>query len=82
MGTLQSIQRVAKHVINAKESGHQVVVVVSAMAGETNRLLSLAKDIEPVPHARELDALLACGEQMSMTLLAMTLQQQGSVPFH
>lgn len=77
MGTLESIQRVAKHVLNAKALGHQVVVVVSAMAGETNRLLSLAKNIDPVPHARELDALLACGEQMSMTLLAMTLQQQG-----
>nr|WP_269117700.1 aspartate kinase [Vibrio cincinnatiensis] len=68
---------VAEHIIRAKNDGNQVVVVVSAMAGETNRLLGLAKQIDCVPNARELDVLLSAGEQVSMALLAMTLNKLG-----
>ncbi|MEZ8827017.1 aspartate kinase [Vibrio amylolyticus] len=77
VGTIESIHTVAKHVINAKNEGNQVVVVVSAMSGETNRLMSLAKQVDSVPNARELDVLLSSGEQVSMALLAMTLNKLG-----
>ncbi|PMH43825.1 aspartate kinase [Vibrio sp. 10N.286.49.B3] len=77
VGSIENIHIVAEHVIKAKEQGNQVVVVVSAMSGETNRLLGLAHDIDAVPNARELDVLLAAGEQVSMSLLAMTLNKLG-----
>ncbi|MEF1213034.1 aspartate kinase, partial [Vibrio alginolyticus] len=63
--------------MKAKNDGNQVVVVVSAMSGETNRLMDLAKQIDSVPTARELDVLLSAGEQVSMALLAMTLNKLG-----
>ncbi|MGR5470202.1 aspartate kinase, partial [Vibrio astriarenae] len=63
--------------IKAKNDGNQVVVVVSAMSGETNRLMDLAKQVDSVPTARELDVLLSAGEQVSMALLAMTLNKLG-----
>ncbi|MFC3024778.1 aspartate kinase [Vibrio zhugei] len=75
--SIESIQRVAKHIIQAKEAGYHVVVVVSAMAGETNRLQRLAHDIDAVPSARELDVLLSAGEQVSMALVAMMLNKWG-----
>ncbi|NLS12819.1 aspartate kinase [Vibrio sp. SM6] len=77
MGSIERIAKVAEHVIAAKEAGQDVVVVVSAMAGETNRLLGLAQQIDAVPQARELDVLLAAGEQVAMALLAMTLNTRG-----
>jgi aspartate kinase len=77
VGTIERIQEVAQQIIRSKDSGHQLVVVVSAMSGETNRLMSLAKQIDNVPTARELDVLLSAGEQVSMALLAMALNQQG-----
>ncbi|MCK6262321.1 aspartate kinase [Vibrio sp. ZSDE26] len=77
VGTIDSIYTVAKHVINAKNQGNHVVVVVSAMSGETNRLMSLAKQVDSVPNARELDVLLSAGEQVSMALLAMALDKLG-----
>ncbi|SJL85020.1 aspartate kinase [Vibrio palustris] len=77
VGSIESIQKVAKHIIQAKEAGCHVVVVVSAMAGETNRLQSLADDIDAVPNARELDVLLSAGEQVSMALVAMMLNKLG-----
>ncbi|MBU2897175.1 aspartate kinase [Vibrio hepatarius] len=77
VGTIEKIQRVAEHIIKEKNSGNQVVVVVSAMSGETNRLMDLAKQIDSVPTARELDVLLSSGEQVSMALLAMALNKQG-----
>lgn len=67
----------AEHIIQAKNDGNQVVVVVSAMSGETNRLMDLAKQIDSVPTARELDVLLSAGEQVSMALLSMTLNKMG-----
>ncbi len=77
MGSIETIHIVAEHIIKAKNDGNQVVVVVSAMAGETNRLMGLAQQIDSVPTARELDVLLSAGEQVSMALLAMTLNKQG-----
>lgn len=77
MGSIETIQTVAKHVMQAKQQGSQVVVVVSAMAGETNRLVQMAQEIDSVPDARELDVLMSAGEQVSMALLAMTLNSQG-----
>ena len=77
VGSLENIQKVAKHIIEAKDDGNQVLVVVSAMAGETNRLVDLAQQIDSVPNARELDVLLSAGEQISMALLAMTLNKLG-----
>lgn len=77
VGSIDRIYKVAEHIINAKNQGNQVVVVVSAMSGETNRLLGLAKQIDSVPDARELDVLLSAGEQISMALLAITLNKMG-----
>lgn len=68
---------VADKVLQAKQQGHDVVVVVSAMAGETDRLLDLAKHIQATPAAREYAALVATGEQVSAALLCMTLHQRG-----
>ncbi len=77
MGSIERIHTVAEHIIKAKNDGNQVVVVVSAMSGETNRLMGLAKQVDSVPTARELDVLLSAGEQVSMALLAMTLNKLG-----
>ena len=77
VGSIERIHNVAQHIIKAKNSGNQVVVVISAMSGETNKLLDLAKQVDPLPNARELDVLLSAGEQVSMALLAMTLNKLG-----
>ncbi len=77
MGSVERIQNVARRVAKWHEAGHQVVVVPSAMSGETNRLLGLAKEISPQPDARELDMLASTGEQASSSLLAMALISQG-----
>ncbi len=77
VGSVERIHKVAEHIIKAKNDGNQVVVVVSAMSGETNRLMELAKQVDSVPTARELDVLLSAGEQVSMALLAMTLNKLG-----
>ena len=77
VGSIERIHTVAEHIIKAKNDGNQVVVVVSAMSGETNRLMGLAKQVDSVPTARELDVLLSAGEQVSMALLAMTLNKLG-----
>ncbi len=79
MGSIERMQTVAEHIIKAKNDGNQVVVVVSAMAGETNRLVGLAQQVDSVPNARELDVLLSAGEQVSMALVAMTLHKMGYV---
>ncbi|NYT38684.1 aspartate kinase [Allopusillimonas soli] len=77
MGSIERIQNVARRVAKWHAAGHQVVVVPSAMSGETNRLLGLAKEITPSPDPRELDMLAATGEQASSALLAVALQTQG-----
>jgi aspartate kinase len=77
MGSTERIRNVARRVAKWHDAGHQVVVVPSAMAGETNRLLGLAKEITPHPDPRELDMLAATGEQASVALLALALQSIG-----
>ncbi len=76
VGTLERIQHVAKRVIATRAAGHAVVVVVSAMQGETDRLIQLAQKLATTPNSREYDVLVATGEQVSMSLLAMALQAQ------
>jgi len=71
------INAVADRVVKTHEQGHEVVVVVSAMAGETDRLIQLAKQITDRPNERELDQLVATGEQVSIALLAMAIEQRG-----
>ncbi|PTP49625.1 aspartate kinase [Vibrio splendidus] len=77
VGSIERIHHVAEKIIEAKNEGNQIVVVVSAMSGETNRLVNLATQVDSVPNARELDVLLTAGEQVSMALLAMTLHKLG-----
>ncbi len=77
MGTPDRIRNVARRVKRWKEQGNQVVVVVSAMSGETNRLIALAKDVSPHPEPRELDVMISTGEQVTIALLAMALQDLG-----
>jgi len=77
VGTIERILRVADRIVSYKEAGHDMVVVVSAMGKSTDVLLDMAKQIAPHPSERELDMLLTTGEQVSIALLAMALQQKG-----
>ncbi|MCL4128090.1 UNVERIFIED_CONTAM: hypothetical protein GTU68_038401, partial [Idotea baltica] len=77
VGSVDRIKEVAKKLIQFQQQGHQLVVVVSAMSGETNRLLGLANDLNENPQGRELDVLLSTGEQVTIALLCMALQQHG-----
>ncbi len=73
VGSTERIKNVAKRVAKFHAQGHQLVVVVSAMSGETNRLIALAHDIQENPDSRELDVMVSTGEQVSIALLAMAL---------
>lgn len=75
VGSIERIKAVAERVKAAREQGHQLVVVVSAMSGETNRLIALAQETQKQPDARELDALISTGEQVTSALLSMALQE-------
>lgn len=77
VGSVERISAVAERVIRARQSGDSIVVVVSAMSGETNRLIGLAKEIHARPSERELDALVSTGEQVTTALLAMALEARG-----
>ncbi len=77
VGSIERIKNVAQRVAKFKMLGHQVVVVVSAMSGETNKLIALAKEIQKVPDPRELDVLVSTGEQATIALLAMALKDLG-----
>ena len=77
VGTVERIEAVADKVIGYKDAGHDMVVVVSAMSGETNRLVALAKQIDPQARGRELDVLLTTGEQVTIALLAMAFEKRG-----
>ncbi|WP_457675817.1 aspartate kinase [Thiolapillus sp.] len=77
VGSTERIQAVAEKVKKYHDAGNQVVVVVSAMSGETNRLIALAEEITPRPSAREMDVLLSTGEQVTIALLSMALHQLG-----
>ena len=77
VGNTERIQNVARRVAQSRVKGDQVVVVVSAMSGVTDKLLGLAKEITPLPDEREMDMLLATGEQQTIALVAIALQAQG-----
>lgn len=77
MGSIERIQAVAERVAQSHKQGNQIVVAVSAMSGETNRLIGLAKAIEAQPAAREMDVLVSTGEQVTIALLCMALHKIG-----
>ena len=77
VATIERIKQVAAKVCAAKRAGNDLVVVVSAMAGETNRLIALANQISELPDEREKDVLLASGEQVSVALLSLALKELG-----
>ena len=77
VGSAERIREVAKKIIDYRNQGHDLVVVVSAMSGETNRLIDLAKQLSDNPRGRELDVLLSTGEQVTIALLSLTLAQMG-----
>lgn len=78
VGSVERIEAVAEKVEGFKKQGHDIVVVVSAMSGETNRLIGLAKEIQPsTPNAREMDVLVSTGEQVTIALLCMALEKRG-----
>lgn len=77
VGSVERIKNVAKRVIEEKENGNDVVVVVSAMGKTTDVLVDMAKEISPYPNKREMDMLLTTGEQVTISLLAMALMEEG-----
>lgn len=77
VGTIDRIENVADRIVKFREHGDDIVVVVSAMSGETNRLVQLAHSIDEKPKAREYDVLLATGEQVTIALLSMALNKRG-----
>jgi aspartate kinase len=81
VGSIERIKGVAQRVAATRDAGHQVAVVVSAMSGETNRLLGLAKQITAQPDERECDVLVSTGEQVTVALLAMVLKDMGYPAF-
>jgi len=77
VGSIDRIRNVARRVARYHREGHQLVIVLSAMAGETNRLLALANELSPDPNPRELDVVAATGEQVTIGLLAIALDAMG-----
>jgi aspartate kinase len=77
VGSPERIANVAERVVKARQEGHDVVVVVSAMSGETDRLISLARQVSEKPTPRELDVLLATGEQVTIALTSMAMEKRG-----
>jgi len=77
VGTTERIRSVAGRIAKFKAAGHQLVVVVSAMSGETDRLISLAREVQPDPDPREFDVVVSTGEQVTMGLLCMALLERG-----
>ncbi len=77
VGDIERIRNVARRVANARNQGHELVVVVSAMAGETDKLIRLAHQVTAAPDEREMDVLISTGEQVSIALLAIALKNMG-----
>ncbi len=77
VGSIERIRNVAKRAIAEQKKGNDVVVIVSAMSGETNRLLGLAHEVAKVPDAREMDVIAATGEQITSALLSLAIQAEG-----
>jgi aspartate kinase len=78
VGDIERIKNVARRAINTRNQGHEVVVVVSAMAGETDKLIRLAQQVTSTPDERELDVLVSTGEQVSIALLTIALKDMGT----
>jgi len=78
VGSVERIQAVADRIIASREKGNQIVVVVSAMSGETNKLIALASEIDNQPPAHEMDVLVSTGEQVTIALLSMALNKKGA----
>lgn len=77
VGSLERIQSVAERVIKNKQNGHDIIVVASAMSGETDRLVELSRAIQAIPDPREYSSLVSTGEQVSVALIAMALMNRG-----
>ena len=77
VGSVERIRNVAKRAIAAQKEGNDVVVIVSAMSGETNRLLKLAHEVAPIPEAREMDVIASTGEQVTSALLSLAIHSEG-----
>src|SRR5512137_409256 len=77
VGNPERIKNVAKRVVRTKQEGHDVVVVVSAMSGETDKLINLANQVSENPDPREMDMLVSTGERVTIALLAMAIQALG-----
>jgi aspartate kinase len=77
VGSIDRIRNVARRALAAQRAGNEVVVIVSAMSGETNRLLGLAHEVTKVPDAREMDVIAATGEQVASALLSIAIQNEG-----
>ena len=77
IGDISRIKNVAERIHKVRQRGDDVVVVVSAMSGETNKLVALAQAVQERPNPREMDVLLSTGEQVTIALLAMALQERG-----
>jgi len=77
VGSIERIEAVARRVYETQQAGNEVAVVVSAMSGETNRLLALAREIHPDPNDREVDVIVSTGEQVSCALLALAIRKLG-----
>ena len=77
VGTIEHIKAVAEKVAGFRNNGHDMVIVVSAMSGETNRLVGLASEMQDTPDPREMDVLLSTGEQVTISLLCMALKALG-----
>ena len=80
VGSIERIKVVAERVKKVRETGDDLVVVLSAMSGETNRLIGLAKEMQDEPNERELDAMVSTGEQITVALLSMRLTKLVAPP--
>ncbi|MCW5200541.1 aspartate kinase [Desulfobulbus sp. F4] len=78
VGSIEKIKNVAKRVLRGQQQGHQMVVVLSAMSGQTDKLLSMAAEMQTIPDQREMDMLLSTGEQVTISLFAMAVKAAGS----
>src|SRR5512140_949698 len=76
VGSIERIRNVARRALASQRAGNDVVVIVSAMSGETNRLLGLAHEVTKLPDAREMDVIAATGEQVASALLALAIQAE------
>jgi aspartate kinase len=77
VGTTDKIKNVARRVLASQKQGNQMIVVLSAMSGETNRLVAMANEMQHIPDGREMDVLLSTGEQVTISLFAMAIKEAG-----